>query len=198
MRNSHLLLALGVLAGVATAQPIQLEPQYYDTVFDWALQTNHTKQLSITEVVSPDIADRYDDPAWVGTVFAITDRVWDLMARMDGQGTFDRLLANAEANATYSAGLKKLLAYNIHPDEALTYLDLLRLVEGGQGSLSTLLDNERIGLKLSGVSGGTGVSTITLVPAGQEIGNVTVVFGPDVFAGNATVLAVDKVLLPAL
>lgn len=37
-------------AGVATAQPIQLEPQYYDTVFDWALQTNHTKQLSITEV----------------------------------------------------------------------------------------------------------------------------------------------------
>ncbi|KAI7843243.1 hypothetical protein COHA_003077 [Chlorella ohadii] len=120
------------------------------------------------------------------------------MGQMDGLGDYEGILAAVQNNTMYAAGFRKILQYNVHPGEALTYFQLQDRARQGL-DLTTALEGQVIGTQLGeDVSAATGVGTLTLIPAGQEIGNVTVVFGPDVFAGNASIITIDKVLLPNL
>ncbi|KAL4425344.1 hypothetical protein ABPG75_009360 [Micractinium tetrahymenae] len=169
----------------------------YATVREWAAETNHTLQMV---AAAPELLASYEDPAWTGTVFAIEDRVWEVMARVDGQGTFENMLYQIENNATYRTGFQKIVEYNVVQGEAPTHADLADLAAhaGGRGHRAVV---ERLPLApgiervLQTMLDG---SMVTLIPAGQEVGNVTVLPTPDVFAGNATVIYLPLILLPRL
>ncbi|KAL4446667.1 hypothetical protein ABPG77_007911 [Micractinium sp. CCAP 211/92] len=182
-------LGFALYSGKAAAPP-PAGSLHYASVSEWAAETNHTLQIAVTEAADPELLNQYEDPAWIGTVFAIQDQVWELMAKMDGQGSFDNLLHRIETNDTYRAGFKMILEYNVVPGEALTHADLEALA-AQQLPLLTLLEGQTVGTALEG-------SMVTLIPAGQEIGNVTVLPTPDVFAGNATVIYLPLILLPEL
>ncbi|PRW60830.1 FAS1 domain-containing isoform A [Chlorella sorokiniana] len=165
---------------------------------DWATATNHSRTVELASVLAPELAEAWDDPAYAATLFAISDRTWDIMGKNDGLGDYEGILTAVLNSTAYAAGFRKILLYNVHPGEALTYFQLQERAQQGQ-DLTTALEGQVIGMQLGeDVSAATGVGTLTLIPAAQEIGNATVIFGPDVLAGNASVIAVDKVLLPSL
>lgn len=192
------LCSLQALAGVLAQGPQLPEPLVFGSVADWATTTNHSRTLELAGILAPELAAAWEDPNYTATLFAISDRAWDYMGMMDGLGDYQGILVAVENNTMYAAGFRKIIEYNVHPGEALTYFELQAMAQQGQ-DLTTALEGQVIGMQLGeDVSAATGVGTLTLIPAGQEIGNVTVAFGPDVLAGNASIITVDKVLLPNL
>ncbi|EFN52492.1 hypothetical protein CHLNCDRAFT_138864 [Chlorella variabilis] len=168
------------------------------TVAEWAAATGHTYFAESVQTFAPELYDdAFSDPAWVGTIFSLTNAVLDMSGQLDDLGDFRGVMGRAANDSAYFDGMRQIILYHIHPDEALTEAELVYTAARG-GNLTTALPGHDLGLEpLVGPQG----TTLLLVPEDPVLTNLIGkprVVKPDVTAGQAIVHELDMVLLPVL